>query len=95
MQIIEIKALKNGAHRNQSGNFSNIPEGWAVIPDDMNLENFPFGEVTAKEIDGVMTVTKWVAGIIPKVEEPEKPITEAERLRADIDFIAAMTGVKL
>lgn len=75
MRIIEIKALENGAHRNQNGG-NVLPDGWAVIPNGMPLENFPFGEVTAEEVDGVMTVTKWVAGTIPEVEEVEE--TEAE-----------------
>lgn len=98
MKIIEIKALENGAHRNQTGDFSTIPEGWAVIPDNMETQNFPFGEVTAKEIDGIMTVTRWSAGVIPEPEptqEPEAEPTEMEQLRADIDYIAIMTGVEL
>lgn len=95
MNIVEIKPFDNGGHRNQGWDSMLIPDGYAVIPDDMELKNFPFGEVTAKEINGVMTVTKWVAGTIPKVEEPERPVTEMERLRADIDFIAVMTGVEL
>ena len=37
MRIVEIAALENGAHRNQTGAFSEIPEGWAVIPEDMAL----------------------------------------------------------
>ncbi len=48
MKIIEIAAQKNGAHRNKNGNFSSVPEGWAVIPDNMVCENFPFGEVKAE-----------------------------------------------
>lgn len=109
LKIIEIKALDNGAHRNQVldnisipdtdlNNISNIvsiPEGWAVIPDDKELENFPFGEIEAREIDGVMTVTKWTAGIIPEVKETEKPVSELEQLRADTDYIAVMMGVEL
>lgn len=95
MRIIEIKAQPNCGHRNQEGDFTTIPEGWAVIPDDMETPNFPFGEVTAKELDGVMTVTKWIAGIIPEIEEPEQPISEIEQLRADIDYISIMTGVEL
>lgn len=55
MNIIEIKALENGSHRNQSGNFKTIPEGWAVIPDDMELENFPFGEIETKDEDIIGT----------------------------------------
>lgn len=95
MRIVEIRALSNGAHKNQSGNFALIPEGWAVIPDGMELRNFPFGEVEAREIDGVMTVTQWVAGAIPEVEEPESSVTETEQLRADIDYLAIMMGVDL
>ena len=74
--MIEIAALSNGAHRNQSGNTATVPDGWAVIPDDMETPNFPFGEVTAEEIDGVMTVTSWTAGTIPE-PEPE-PVPESE-----------------
>ena len=94
MKIVEIKALNNGAHRNQTGIFNTIPEGWAVIPGDMETKNFPFGEITANEVDGIMTVTKWVAGTIPEVKE-NRTITELEQLRADVDYIAVMTEVEL
>ena len=96
MRIIEIATLPNGAHRNQEADFTTIPEGYAVIPGNMETPNFPFGEVTVKKINGVMTVTNWKPGVIPEPEpEPEKPVSEAEQLRADIDYVAAMTGVKL
>lgn len=75
MKIIEISTLENGGHDNQTiDGIITVPEGWAVIPDDRETPNFPFGEITVKEIDGVMTVTKWIAGEIP---EPE-PIPESE-----------------
>lgn len=76
MRIIEIAPLENGAHRNQSGLFRTIPTGWAVIPNNMATDNFPFGEVVAEEIDGVMTVTSWVAGEIPVEQEPVLTPTE-------------------
>lgn len=97
MRIIEIEALSNGAHRNQTiSTESPLPEGYAVIPEDMDTPNFPFGEVTTEEIDGVMMVTKWVAGTIPTPEaETETEVSELEQLRADIDYIAIMTGVEL
>ena len=66
MRIIEILTLSNGGHRNQEGKFNSVPDGWAVVPDWMVLENLPFGEITVKEINGVMTVEKWVAGETPK-----------------------------
>ena len=100
MKIIEITALPNGSHRNQSGNIQIVPDGWAVIPDNMKLENFPFGEVIAEEIDGKMTVTNWVAGVVPEEEPfPEEEhgtgIGAIEQIRADIDYLAIMTGVDL
>lgn len=75
MRIIEIAPLDNGAHRNQSGGLSVVPEGWSVVPYDMECENFPFGEVEVAEVNGVMTVTKWTPGVMP---EPE-PIPEPEQ----------------
>ena len=76
MRIVEIVALENGAHRNQTmdaplailDGCSIVPDGWALIPDDMETENFPFGEVTAEETGGVMTVISWTPGTIPEPE---------------------------
>ena len=70
MRIIEIQALENGAHRNQSGEISSVPAGWAIIPDDLLTENFPFGDVTVEEINGIMTVTDWQPKEIPAAESP-------------------------
>lgn len=94
-RIIEIKTLPNGAHRNQSGSFRTIPEGYAVIPKGMKTPNFPFGEVRVEKIDGVMTVAEWTPGVVPEEEQSERPVNPIEQLRADVDYIAAMTGVEL
>ena len=79
MRIIEIAPLSNGAHRNQTIDngyyFAKLPAGWAVIPADVETPSFPFGEVEVAEIDGVMTVTKWIPGEMP---EPE-PVPEPEQ----------------
>lgn len=96
MYMIEITALDNGAHRNQSYH-GVLPEGWALVHEDVKaLENFPFGEVNAEEIDGVMTMTEWIPGELPE-PEPESPTapSELEQLRADVDYIAMETGVEL
>ena len=67
MRLVKIEKLENGAHRNKPiANLSEIPNGWAVVPDDMVTDNFPFGDLTAEEIDGVMTVTSWTPGEIPE-----------------------------
>lgn len=99
MHIIEIKADTNGAHRNQEYNGAIPPrwEGVAFIREDVStLENFPFGTPTVEEINGVMTVTAWEAGEMPEPEPmPEEEPTDVEQLRADVDYIAIMTGVEL
>lgn len=95
MRIIKIETLQNGGHANSIGDFDFIPKGFAVIPDNIETPNFPFGEIKVEEINGVMTVTKWIAGKIPESDEIEQPVSAIEQLRADIDYIAIMSGVTL
>ena len=88
MKIIEIQALENGAHRNQtvSGAVA-VPDGWAVIPEGVEIpETYPFVDLVVQG-NQVVSMT---AGVVP---EPEP--TETEQLRADVDFLAAMAGVTL
>ena len=96
MRIIEITALDNGAHRNQTGTFSAVPDGWAVIPDDMETPNFPFGEVTVDETQTPPIVTKWTEGTIPEPEpEPEPEPTQLDRVEAQATYTAMMTDTLL
>lgn len=92
MRAIEIAALNNGAHRNQDG-MSVLPAGWAVIPDDMVCENFPFGEVTAAEIDGVMTVTSWIPGTMPEPKPDPEPSTTLEARVAALEAEAEQAAL--
>ena len=96
MQIIEILALDNGAHRNQSGDFRIIPEGWAVV--NCETPNFPFGTPTVEEINGVMTVTAWEAGEMPEPEPapaPEEEPTQIDAIEAQVYYTAMMTDTLL
>ena len=96
MKIIEIKTLDNGAHRNQSGQFSSIPSGWAVIPDTLDTSNFPFGEVTAEEVNGVMTCTSWTPLPIPEPEPiPESEDTEAVVMETMLDHELRLSALEL
>lgn len=70
MRVIEIKPLPNGAHRSIR-NTPYIPHGYAVIPDGMVLDGFPYGNIETEKIGGVLTVTKWVP-----LESPITPIEE-------------------
>lgn len=100
MQMTRILPLENGAHDNQTYH-GILPDGWAVIPDGIEMENFPFGDVEVEEqdVDGigvVPVVTKWIPGILPEPEpEPMVEPSEMERLRADLDYLAIMAGVEL
>lgn len=93
MKIIEIQGLSNGAHRNQKTTSTRVPDGWAVIPEGMEIpETFPFVDLVV-EGNKVVSMT---AGVVPDPEpEPEPEPTETEQLRADVDFLAAMAGVTL
>ena len=86
MLIIEIAALDNGAHSNQTinGTLRSIPDGWAVVPDTIEVpDTFPFVNI---EVDG-QTVTAMTAGVVP---EPE-PIPDPEPTAEEI--LNAMLGV--
>ena len=56
--IIEIQALDNGAHRNQTINGTiSVPAGWAVVPEDMEKPaSWPFVDIVGVE-DKVYTKT--------------------------------------
>ena len=77
MRIIEITALDNGAHRNQTGTFSAVPDGWAVIPDSIAIpDTFPFVDI---EVDGQM-VTAMTAGTVPEPEPEPRPDPTTEEI---------------
>lgn len=77
MRIIEIKALTNGAHINQTiDGVIPVPAGWAIIPEDMVCENFPFGDVVVDNSEPPVVV-EWIPGVIPEPDpEPEPEPSE-------------------
>lgn len=93
MKLIEVQALDNGAHRNQTTTSNTIPTGWAEIPADVSIpETFPFVDI---QVEGNKVVSM-TAVVVPEPEpQPEPEPTETEQLRADVDFLAAMAGVTL
>ena len=85
MRLIEIEALENGAHRNQTiSHLSKVPSGWAVIPEDMVCENFPFGEVTAEYLS--REVTKKVKD--EEGNETEETITVVDEFMTVTSWVA-------
>ncbi len=71
-------------------------EGYAIVPDDMVqviMATQGFCDIVLN--DDNTEVVSFTAREIPVIEEPETPVSETEQLRADIDYIAVMTGVEL
>lgn len=88
MRIIELQALPNGAHRNQNSSTGLfVPEGWAIIPDDMKIpDSFPFVDV---EVESVV-VTKLTAREVPNESndgERLERIAELKRLLTETDYV--------
>ena len=94
MLIIEIVALDNGAHRNQNinGSLSAIPDGWAVVPDTIEIpDTFPFVDI---EVDG-QTVTAMTAGVLPDPAPIEETPSQLDMIEAQITYTAMMTDTLL
>ena len=68
--IISIKENLNGSRSNQSITPETIPDGWAVVPSDMEIpDTFPFINATFENINGIMTVTRMTSGAFPVFPE--------------------------
>lgn len=81
---------------NSAWSANHYGEDYAIVPDNMVqdiLATHGFCDIVLNKDN--TEVVSFSAREIPIIPEPEPPITEAEQLRADIDFIAAMTGVDL
>lgn len=79
MRLIKITQSKKGSHAYQTiDRMIEIPNGWAVIPDNMETPNLPYGDIEIEEICGVSTVTSWTPREMPEVPEAEAEPTADE-----------------
>lgn len=97
MTIIKIEPLESGQHpiQSQSGRKTCWIEGWMEVPS--NLESAVWGTAGFCDLvveGGVLTDVIPTDRPLP-APEPESEPTPEEQLRADVDYIAAMTGVIL
>lgn len=99
MRIIEITALDNGAHDNQeimgvAPETFPIPDGWAIIPEDMETPGFPFGEITVDDSTPPV-VTSWTPGEMPEPETltPAQQRENAYNTEAIIEWDGGMITV--
>lgn len=87
---ISNKGFENQSHRMYPENWNE--DGWIAVPPELESvvqENAPYCDLVIK--DGVLV------NVTPTERplEPEPEPTELEKIRADIDFLAVMTGVEL
>ena len=70
MKLIKIEQNQNGSHANQTTSAEiQIPFGWAVIPEDMEIpDSFPFVNIV---VDGDVVVSM-AARALPEPTEEEK-----------------------
>lgn len=95
LTIIELAAGADGGHGLQSQSHRTqcwLP-GWVAVPEELNAAVWNCGGYCDLELDERGALV----GVTPRERppEPEAEPTEEERLRADVDFLAAMAGVTL
>ena len=81
MICIQIAPNDTGAHENQTVDsaFLKIPPGWAILPDDMETPNFPFGDITVNDSTPPI-VTSWTPLPIPEPEPAPDPEPTADEV---------------
>lgn len=83
MFIIEIKALENGAHRNQTGLVTNLPEGWAVVPSNIVVpDTFPFVDITVEDNIVTSMTSRPVVDLEEEIKFQEAQLNKVAELSA-------------
>ena len=83
MRIIKKDAFENGAHDNQTWSGAEVPEGWAIIPDDMELPaSYPFVDIT---VDGGV-VTAMTEREVPEADDTPQIIAAKKAQLAAEDY---------
>lgn len=91
MRVIELKAMENGSHRNQGGDFD-IPllPGWAIVSEGLEIPaTFPFVKNLVQDESGV------VVGWEPDQEAYEAAMAAANPLSGAIESRIAQSKADL
>lgn len=96
MTIVRVAKNEYGGHANQTADhFTALPDGWAILPDALRPDTFPFFNVEEVEDGVILAVSPIDPPEIPEPVIPDTGPSEVEQLRADVDYIALMMGVDL
>lgn len=93
LHIVKIEQNSNGSHDDQMGVGIAVTDGWAIVPENMQIpETYPFVDIETAEIietttneagesvqvpTGVYVVTSMTAGVAPEPVAPE-PVSPAQ-----------------
>ena len=95
LTIIELSPRADGGHglQSQSHRTQCWLEGWVAVPPALEAAVWECGGYCELTLDD----TGALVGVTPakRPPQPEAEPTESERLRADVDFLAALAGVAL
>lgn len=95
LTMIELAAREDGGHalQSQSHRTEGWLEGWVTVPPALEVAVWECGGYCALELDDAGALV----GITPTERPPRKEDTptETERLRADVDYLAALAGIDL
>ena len=94
MTMMQISALENGAHRNQTYH-GFLPKGWAIIPDGLDIpDTFPFVDITVEDFEGRAVVATMTAGVVPEPTPQPDPMPSIDERVATIEnAMKSLTGV--
>lgn len=96
MLAIELNPLHNGAHRNQRGEGFLVPEGWAIVPEELEQEAIlylPFIQLTVER--GVITGVAQGAIPAPDLVPAPEPTEEDDLMAMTIDHEYRITLLEL
>lgn len=95
LTIIELSAREDGGHglQSQSHRTECWLEGWVAVPEDLVQAAWDCGGYCSLALDEDGALVGLTP--IPRPAEPEAAPSEVEQLRADVDYLAALTGVEL
>lgn len=90
MTIIKIEPNELGGHENNTCETGviDVPEGWAVVPEDMEIpETFPFVGVEVDETQTPPVVTSMTPGAVPEPDPAPPPQPDEITMLASIAFV--------
>lgn len=95
LTIMELTAREDGGHalQSQSHRTESWLEGWVAVPKELETAVWDCGGYCTPELNE--------AGELVGLTPTERPVskedtpTETERLRADVDYLAALVGIDL